>query len=55
MKTVHIIVKDGLVQEVYADRDLDIEVVLLDLDDNTNERELDIDIAMLKKTAKQVY
>lgn len=33
MKKVHIIVKDGLVQSVYADAELDIEdVVILDMD-----------------------
>ena len=56
MKTVHIIVKDGLVQEVFTDRDIDIEVALYDLDaDDALENKLDVDVAMLRKTAKKIY
>lgn len=36
-KTVHIVVQNGLVQAVYADKGLDIEVVLYDLDTEDNE------------------
>lgn len=53
--TVHIVVKDGLVQEVFAEN-VDIEVVLYDLDgDDAVELEHDIAIAMLRKTTKKVY
>jgi uncharacterized Rossmann fold enzyme len=54
-KMVHIIVKDGLVQEVFAEN-VDVDVVLYDLDgDDAVELEHDIAIAMLRKTTKKVY
>ena len=56
MKTVHIVVKDGLVQEVYAE-DCDVEVVLYDLDsDDPGVRSLVVKEAkMLPHFAKKVY
>ena len=49
--TIHIVVKDGLVQEVYAE-DVEVEVFLYDLD---GEEDLSYEVADLKKTATQVY
>lgn len=54
-KTVHVVVKDGLVQEVFAEN-VDVDIVLYDLDgDDAVELEYDVAIAMLRKTAKKVY
>ena len=50
-KTVHIIVKDGLVQAVYADKDLDVDVVLYDLDTD-DEEEYDTLITALTEVRK---
>jgi hypothetical protein len=50
-KTIHIVVKDGLVQAVYADKDLDIDVVLYDLDTDDNE-EYDTLITTLTEVRK---
>ena len=36
-KTIHIVVKDGLIQAVYADKNLDIDVAIYDLDTDDNE------------------
>ena len=55
-KTIHIIVKDGLVQEVYSEG-TEVEVVLYDLDTDDSE-EYDITvaaIAQLADFAKKVY
>ena len=57
-KTVHIIVKDGLVQAVYADNDLDVEVVLYDFDTEDKEEYnaiLDELTEVRKSGAKKVY
>lgn len=56
-KTVHIIVKDGLVQEVFADNGLDINVVLYDLDCDDYEEleEIKEAVSELPTIAKQVY
>ena len=57
-KTVHIVVKDGLVQAVYADKDLDVDVVLYDLDTEDKEEYntiLDELIKVRKSGAKKVY
>lgn len=56
-KTVHIVVKDGLVQDVFADLDLDVDVVLYDLDtDDTQERaKLYADVEALHLVAKHIY
>ena len=57
-KTVHIVVKDGLVQAVYADKDLDVDVVLYDLDTEDNEEYtaiLDELTEVRKSGAKKVY
>ena len=57
-KTVHIIVKDGLVQAVYADNDLDVEVVLYDFDTEDKEEYnaiLDELTKVRKSGAKKVY
>lgn len=35
--TIHIVVKDGLIQAVYADKNLDIDVAIYDLDTDDNE------------------
>lgn len=48
--TIHIVVKDGLVQEVFAE-DVEVEVVLYDLDGE----DLTADVAELRKTTTQVY
>jgi hypothetical protein len=54
-KTVHIVVKDGLVQEVFAEN-VDVDVVLYDMDcEDAVEFEYDAAVAMLRKTAKKVY
>lgn len=57
-KTVHIVVKDGLVQAVYADNDLDVEVVLYDFDTEDKEEYnaiLDELTKVRKSGAKKVY
>jgi hypothetical protein len=54
-KLVSIIVKDGLVQEVFSeDPRIDIEIIDMDSDDAL-ELEYDQAVAMLKKTATKVY
>ena len=32
MKKVHIVVQDGLIQEVFVDKPLDVEIIIYDLD-----------------------
>ena len=57
-KTVHIVVKDGLVQAVYADKDLDVDVVLYDFDTEDKEEYntiLDELIKVRKSGTKKVY
>ena len=53
-KTIHIIVKDGLVQEVYTDKDANIEVLLYDLDAEDADN-LAVELAELKVKTKQIY
>ena len=55
-KVVHIVVQDGLVQEVYAEN-VDVEVVLHDLDTDDYEQLNLIEryIAQLPDFAKKVY
>lgn len=55
-KTVHIVVKDGLVQDVYAEG-ADVEVVVYDLDTDDNDEydELSKVVAQLPDFAKRVY
>lgn len=60
MKKVHIVVQDGLVQEVYVDNPLNVEVILYDLDtDNPAEyAEVKYDVDRLracKGTTHKVY
>ena len=55
-KVIHIVVQDGLVQEVYAEN-VDVEVVLHDLDTDDYEQ-LNLtekDVAKLPGFAKKVY
>lgn len=56
-KTVHIVVKDGLVQDVYADNGLDINVIIYDLDTDDNEEydKLTEALAKLSSGVKRVY
>lgn len=56
-KTIHIVVKDGLVQEVYADNGLDVQVVLYDLDCENDEEleETETAVAQLQDIGKKVY
>lgn len=56
-KRVHIVVKDGLVQEVYAEFGLDVEVMLHDLDNDDAEElaETEAWVAQLPDFAKLVY
>ena len=56
-KKVYIVVKDGLVQDVFEDNGLDIEVVLCDLDSDEHEERAEIEafVAQLPDFAKQVY
>ena len=55
MKKVSIVVKDGLVQEVFSeDPNIDIEIIDMDADDAL-ELEYDRAVAMLRKTTKQIY
>lgn len=56
-KKVYIVVKDGLVQDVFEDNGLDIEVVLCDLDSDEPEElaEIEAFVAQLPDFAKQVY
>ena len=55
--TVHIVVKDGLVQEVYVDDGLDAEVFVYDLDtdDNTEYDKLYEEVDQLRKSGKSIY
>lgn len=48
--TIHIVVKDGLVQEVFAE-DVDVEVILYDLDGE----DLTDEVEDLRKNTTQVY
>lgn len=56
-KTIHIVVKDGLVQEVYADNGLAVQVVLYDLDCDDKEEleEIKTAVAQLPDFGKKVY
>lgn len=55
MKKISIIVKDGLIQEVFSnDPEVDIEIIDLDADDAL-ELEYDQEVAMLSKTATKIY
>jgi hypothetical protein len=55
MKKISIIVKDGLIQEVFSnDPEVDIEIIDLDADDAL-ELEYDQEVAMLNKTATKIY
>lgn len=55
-KTVHIVVQDGLIQEVYAEN-VDVEVIIHDLDtDDLEQLKLtEQNIAQLPNFAKKVY
>lgn len=55
-KVVHIVVQDGLVQEVYAEG-VDVEVVIHDLDTDDYEQLnlIEKDVAQLPDFAKKVY
>jgi hypothetical protein len=55
-KVIHIVVQDGLVQEVFAEN-VDVEVVLYDLDtDDQVEHDYVVDaVAQLYDFAKKVY
>ena len=55
-KTVHIVVKDGLVQEVYAEN-VDVEIVIHDLDETDYDVRDDIEkfVAQLPDFTKKVY
>ena len=55
-KVVHIVVQDGLVQEVYAEG-VDVEVVIHDLDETDCDVKDDIEkfVAQLPDFAKKVY
>lgn len=55
-KVIHIVVQDGLVQEVYAEG-VDVEVVIHDLDTDDYEQLnlFERDAAMLPDFAKKVY
>ena len=55
-KTVHIVVDDGLVQEVYAEN-VDVEIVIHDLDETDCDVRDDIEkfVAQLPDFAKKVY
>lgn len=55
-KTIHIVIKDGLVQEVYTD-DTDVEVFVYDLDtdDNAEYDMLYEEVDQLRKSGKSVY
>ena len=55
-KVIHIVVQDGLVQEVYTEN-VDVEVVLHDLDTDDYEQLnlIEKDVAKLPGFAKKVY
>ena len=55
-KVIHIVVQDGLVQEVYAEN-VDVEVVIHDLDETDCDVKDDIEkfVAQLPDFAKKVY
>ena len=55
-KTVHIVVQDGLVQEVYAEG-VAVEIVLydLDIDDPDMKAEVEAVVAQLPDFAKKMY
>ena len=54
-KMVHIVVEDGLVQEVFSE-DANIDIELIDMDsDEALELEYDVAVAMLRKTTTKIY
>lgn len=55
-KVIHIVVQDGLVQEVYAEN-VDVEVMIHDLDETDCDVKDDIEkyVAQLPDFAKKVY
>lgn len=55
-KVIHVVVQDGLVQEVYAEG-VDVEVVIHDLDTDDHEQLnlIEKDVAQLPDFAKKVY
>ncbi len=55
-KVIHIVVQDGLVQEVYAEG-IDVEVLIHDLDETDCDVKDDIEkyVAQLPDFAKKVY
>jgi hypothetical protein len=55
-KRVHIVVQDGLVQEVYAEN-IDVEVMIHDLDETDCDVKANIEkfVAQLPDFAKKVY
>jgi hypothetical protein len=57
MKTVHIVVRQGLIQAVYAERGLDIDIVIHDLDIDNEEAWLEEEavVAQLPEFTKQIY
>jgi hypothetical protein len=57
MKKVHIVVRQGLIQAVYADHGLDVDVEIHDLDVDNEEEWLEAEavVAQLPEFAKQIY
>ena len=55
-KRVHIVVKDGLIQDIFAEN-VEIEAVIYDLDTDDNEEydELSKAVAQLPDFAKHIY
>lgn len=55
-KVIHIVIQDGLVQEVYAENS-DVEIVIHDLDTDDYEQLnlVEKDVAQLPDFAKKIY
>lgn len=55
MKKVHIVVRQGLIQAVYAEHDVDVEIHDLDVDNEEEWLEAEAVVAQLPEFAKQIY
>jgi hypothetical protein len=56
-KKVHIVVRQGLIQAIYADKCLDVDVVIYDMDteDEAEWLEAEAAAAQLPEFTKQIY
>lgn len=57
MRQVHIVVRRGLIEAIYADKSLHVDVVIHDLDTDDEEEWLETEavVAQLPEFTKQIY